>query len=90
MSSLKEKTAKGLIWGAFSNGMVQVLGADFGVILLKLLDPSDHGRMAALVVFSNLAAALQESGFTAALANKREPSHEEYNAVFCSSSQHRS
>ena len=82
MSSLKEKTAKGLIWGAFSNGMVQVLGAAFGVILLKLLDPSDHGRMAALVVFSNLAAALQESGFTAALANKREPSHEEYNAVF--------
>ncbi len=82
MSSLKEKTASGLIWGAFSNGMVQVLGAAFGVLLLKLLDPSDHGRIAGLVVFSNIAGALQESGFTAALANKQEPTHEEYNAVF--------
>ncbi len=38
--------------------------------------------MAALVIFSNIASVLQESGFTAALANKREPTHEEYNAVF--------
>lgn len=81
-STLKQRTADGLIWGAFSNGMVQVLQAAFGVVLLKLLDPSDHGRMAALVIFSNIASVLQESGFTAALANKKEPTHEEYNAVF--------
>ena len=27
MSSLKQKTANGLLWGAFSNGTVQVLQA---------------------------------------------------------------
>lgn len=80
--SLKRRTAQGLIWGGFSNGMVQLLGAVFGVWLLNILDPDDYGKMAALVIFSNIASVLQESGFTAALANKREPTHEEYNAVF--------
>ncbi len=80
--SLKAKTARGLLWGGFSNGMIQLLGAIFGVILLNFLDPSDYGKMAALYVFSNVAGCLQESGFTAALANRKEARHEEYNAVF--------
>jgi len=81
-SSLKQKTAQGLIWGGFSNGMMQLLQAVFGLWLLNILAPEDYGKMAALVIFSNIASVLQESGFTAALANKREPTHEEYNAVF--------
>jgi len=81
-SSLKHRTAKGLLWGGFSNGMVQLLGALFGLWLINILSPEDYGKMAALVIFSNIASVLQESGFTAALANKREPTHEEYNAVF--------
>ena len=62
--------------------MVQLLQAVFGLWILNILDPADYGKMAALVIFSNIASVLQESGFTAALANKREPTHEEYNAVF--------
>ena len=81
-SSLKRRTAQGLVWGGFSNGMVQLLGAIFGLWLINILTPEDYGKMAALVIFSNIASVLQESGFTAALANKREPTHEEYNAVF--------
>ena len=80
--SLKHRTAQGLIWGGFSNGVVQLLGALFGLWLINILDPDDYGKMAALVIFSNIASVLQESGFTAALANKSEPTHEEYNAVF--------
>lgn len=30
-SSLKEKTAKGLFWGGFSNGMQQLLNLFFGI-----------------------------------------------------------
>lgn len=82
MSSLKQKTAQGLIWGGFSNGVVQLLQAVFGVWILNIITPEDSGKVAALVIFSNIASVLQESGFTAALANKCEPTHEEYNAVF--------
>ena len=81
-STLKQKTAQGLLWGGFSNATVQLLGALFGLWLIRLLDPTDYGKMAALVIFSNMASVLQESGFTAALANKHEPRHEDYNAVF--------
>ena len=80
--SLKARAASGLVWGGFSNGMIQLLGAVFGLILLNLLVPSDYGKMSALMIFSNVAGCLQESGFTAALANKKEARQEDYNAVF--------
>lgn len=79
---LKDKTAKGLLWGGLSNGITQVLGALFGIILLRLLCPDDYGKIAVLIVFSNIAGNIQESGFIAALVNRKEPTHEEYNAVF--------
>jgi len=80
--TLKEKTARGLIWGMVNNGMVQILGAVFGIFLLCLLVPSDYGKIAMLMVFANIASTLQESGFTAALCNLKEPSHRDMNAVF--------
>ena len=41
MESLKEKTAKGLFWGALNNGVTQLLGALFGILLGRLLSPED-------------------------------------------------
>ena len=79
---LKEKAAKGFLWGGLNNGAVQVLGALFGIFLLRLLSPSDYGKIAMLTVFANLASTLQESGFMAALCNLKNPTHRDYNAVF--------
>ena len=79
---MKQRTARGLLWGGLSNGTVQLLNAVFGLILLNRLTPDDYGMMAVLVVFSNVAGCIQESGFTAALANKKAARHEDYNAVF--------
>lgn len=80
--SLKEKTAKGLFWGGLSNGMQQLIGLVFGIVLGRLLAPSDYGMMAMILVFSLIANALQNSGFTVALTNIAEPRDEDYNAVF--------
>lgn len=80
--SLKERTARGLVWGGLSNGIMQLLGAMFGVVLLIFLDPKDKGMVASLYIFSAIASALQEGGFIAALCNRKEPTHEEYNSVF--------
>ena len=81
-NSLKERTAKGLIWGGLSNGLMQLINAVFGLMLLSKLFPDDYGKVAALKIFSDLASAFQESGFISALCNRKEPTHEEYNAVF--------
>ena len=80
--SLKERTAGGMLWGGMSNGLMQLLGAVFGLVLLQYLTPEDYGKVAMLNIFAALASALQESGFIAALCNKKEPTDEEYNAVF--------
>lgn len=80
--TLKEKTAKGLFWGGMNNGVQQLLGLAFGIILGRLLDPSDYGMTAMLAVFSVIANELQSSGFKTGLINLKEPKHEDYNAVF--------
>lgn len=80
--SLKEKTAKGLFWGGLSNGVQQLLNLFFGIFLSRILSAEDYGMVGMLSIFSLIAGSLQESGFTAALANKREISHKDYNAVF--------
>ncbi len=80
--SLKEKTAKGLFWGGFSNGIQQLLNLLFGIFLARLLTPADYGMVGMLAIFSLIASSIQESGFTAALVNKKEVTHNDYNAVF--------
>ena len=82
METLKEKTAKGLFWGGMNNGVQQLLGLAFGIILGRLLSPSDYGMTAMLAVFSVIANELQSSGFKTGLINMKSPSHEDYNAVF--------
>jgi O-antigen/teichoic acid export membrane protein len=81
-SSLKDKTAKGLLWGGLSNGLQQLLNLFFGIFLARMLNASDYGMVGMLSIFSLIAGALQESGFTAALANKKDISARDYNAVF--------
>ncbi len=82
MESLKEKTGAGLFWGGMNNLVQQLIGVVFGIILARLLSQSDYGMMAMIGVFSLVATALQNSGFTTALANLQQPEHRDYNSVF--------
>ncbi len=80
--SLKEKTAKGMFWGGMNNGVQQLIGLVYGIILARLVAKSDFGVMAMINVFPLIANALKESGFTAALTNLKNPTHNDYNSVF--------
>lgn len=82
MSTLKEKTAQGLLWGGLNSGIQQLVGLAFGIVLGRLLSPSDYGMMAMISIFSLVATALQDSGFRTALTNIEHPKHEDYNSVF--------
>ena len=81
-SELKNRTAKGLFWGGMSNGVQQLLNLFFGIFLARLLSPGDYGMVGMLTIFSCIAGSLQEAGFISALINRKEDSHEDYNAVF--------
>lgn len=82
MDSLKEKTTQGLFWGAMNNGAMQLIGLVFGIVLGRLLTPSDYGMIAMITVFSLVATALQNSGFITALTNLDAPTDKDYNSVF--------
>ncbi len=82
MDNLKEKTAKGFFWAVMNNGTQQVLGLLFGIFLGRWLERSDFGMTAMIVVFTQIANALQDSGFRTAIANLKEPTHNDYNSVF--------
>ncbi len=80
--SLKQRTAKGLLWGGVSNAVVQLLNLAFGVCLLHLLTDTDYGMVQVLLVFTAIAGALQDSGFFTALINKKNATPADYNSVF--------
>ncbi len=81
-SKLKDKAAKGFLWGTLNNGATQLLNALFGFVLARILDPKEYGVIGMLAIFSCISVALQESGFVTALTNKKDATHKDYNSVF--------
>jgi O-antigen/teichoic acid export membrane protein len=81
-ASLKEKTAKGLLWGGINNGTQQILSVVFGIFLARLLNAGDYGLVGMLAIFTGIANVIINSGFSVALTNKQDATHKDYNAVF--------
>ena len=80
--TLKGAVAKSFLWGGMSNAVCQLLSVVFGLYLARLLGPADYGPIGVLAFFTAIASSLQDSGFVAAIANRRQVSHDDYNAVF--------
>ena len=85
MSTLKEKAAKGLLWGSVSNGLQQLLNLVIGIFLARHLSQSDYGMIGMITIFVALGASLQEGGFISALNKRKNASYNDYNAVFWTS-----
>lgn len=79
---LKHRTARGLLWGAIGSGGLQILNLVFGIYLSRILSQVDYGIIGSLTIFSAIAGILTESGFILAIANRREATDDDYNAVF--------
>ncbi len=81
-SNLKQKTAKGLLWGGIGSGGMQLLNLAFGIILSRILSPDDYGVVGALAIFSAIAGIFTESGFTLAIVNRKNVTLTDYSSVF--------
>ena len=80
--SLKHTVAKGMLWGGISNSVCQLLSLVFGIYLARILTPEDYCPIGMLAIFTAIAGSLQDSGFVAAIANRKTVGHDDYNAVF--------
>ena len=85
MASLKEKTARGLLWGSISNGLQQLLNLVIGIFLARKLSQDDYGLVGMIAIFTALGATLQEGGFIAALNKRKNVVYNDFNAVFWTS-----
>ena len=82
METLKQKTAKGLFWGALNSGTTQILNLVIGIVLARRLSQADYGIVGVLTIFTAIAGNLQSSGFTQGLINLERPTDRDYNSVF--------
>lgn len=80
--SLKKKTVKGVAWTSLDQ--VMTLGFTFviGVILARLLSPSDYGLLAMIAVFNAIAFAFINSGFGNALVRKPDLTENDNSTAF--------
>lgn len=82
MSALKEKSITGFIWSFINTGGTQILGLMFGIILARILDPSDFGYIAIIVFFTSLSNVFVDSGFSHALIRDQNSKNIDYSSVF--------
>jgi teichuronic acid exporter len=80
--SLRSKTLHALSWSFFES--IGTRGVQFviGVMLARLLSPEHFGLIGMLIIFMELAQSLLDSGFQAALIQKREATQTDTCSIF--------
>ena len=82
MSSLKDKTVKGVIWSAVDRFSAQGIQFVFSILIARLLVPEDYGVVAMLGIFMAVSQTFIDSGFGAALIRKIDRTEEDFSTVF--------
>ena len=82
MSELKDRTAGTLKWNTIDRVATQVLYGLSGIVLADILSKEDFGLVAVLTVFQSFAILFVDSGFGAALLQKKNPDEDDYSTVF--------
>jgi len=81
-SSLKQKTISGLIWSFIDSFALQGITFVIGIILARLLLPSEFGLIGMIGIFIAISTSFINSGFGAALIRKKDCTDKDYSTVF--------
>lgn len=68
--TLKNKAVKGVAWSFLDNFGTLGIGFIIGIILARLLSPSEYGLLGMIAVFTAVAQTVADSGFGSALIRK--------------------
>lgn len=80
--SLKQKAKKGIYWTFFNQFAVNGLQFVAGIIMARLLTPSDYGITLLPAVFISIAQVFIEGGFNSAMVRKPELSQRDLSTAF--------
>jgi teichuronic acid exporter len=82
LSNLKKRAYSGVFWSAIELLSYQFISFIIGLIIARILDPSDYGLMGMISIFIALGQSVVESGFNSALIQKKETTEEDYSTAF--------
>ena len=80
--TLKEQAIISVFWTAIERFSVQIMQFVIGLIVARLLSPSDIGLIAMLSIFIALAQSFIDCGFSNALIQKQDRTEVDYSTVF--------
>jgi teichuronic acid exporter len=80
--SFSNTIVKGLLWSSFEKLSVQIIQFIIGIILARLLTPSEYGIIGILLVFIAFMQVFIDSGFSKALIQTKDKSEIDYSTVF--------
>lgn len=80
--NLKAKATQGLFWSSVDRFSSQGISFVFSIFLARILDISDYGIVAMIVVFMAVAQAFVDSGFSSALIRKPDLNEEDKSTAF--------
>lgn len=80
--SLKQKTVKGVSWSFVEQLLTRGVNFIIGIILARLLSPTDYGLVGMLGIFIAISQLFVDGGLTSALIRTKNPSNEDYSTVY--------
>ena len=82
IDNIKQQAIQGAKWAAIEKFSLQLIQFLLGIVLARLLSPSDYGTVGMLAVFIAISNVFIDSGFGSALIRKLERTEEDYSTVF--------
>lgn len=79
---LKQKTIKGVSWSFIEQILARGVNFVIGIILARLLSPTDYGLVGMLGIFIAISQLFIDGGLGSALIRTKSPSEDDYNTVF--------
>jgi O-antigen/teichoic acid export membrane protein len=84
LSDFKSKTIGGVFWNLTERLGNQVIRFSLGIILARLLLPSDYGIIALTIIIISFSEIIADGGFMMVLVQRRNNTDKEYSTVFWS------
>jgi O-antigen/teichoic acid export membrane protein len=81
-NNIKLKTIRGVFWSSVERFSVQGVQFVLGIIMARLLDPSDYGVIGMLAIFLAISQTFIDSGFSNALIRKQDRTETDFSTVF--------
>lgn len=82
MGELKDKAIAGVKWNAIGRFSTQGVNFVIGLVLARLLSPSDYGVVGMVGIFFAIAQTFIDSGFASALIRKNDCNDADYSTAF--------